>query len=129
VWLDASAPIEVKNVFGTTVLYTWPSLQVSALTAEAGSSNTLTITLNAVPVTVYNMGTVYFHVTVRYRNTAGDQRNLRGLQEESESGTVKLTGHVNLRSSNTATSASSPVGTRCISIILALALAGVGLFL
>ena len=77
-WLDTSVNVEVYNAAsGGDLLYVWPAALVDAPTEEASASNNLSVTLNSVPVTLYNAGTVFVFLTIKFRDTEGGRRVLR----------------------------------------------------
>ncbi len=64
-------------------MYEWPNGRTSATaTQESGSTNSVTFTLNSVPSEVYNAGTVYIHLTLKFRDVQAGRRALRGVVEE-----------------------------------------------
>lgn len=77
-WLDTSQTIEVYDAATAgNLLYVWPSALITAPTLEGAASNSLAITLNSVPVTLYNKGTVYIFLKIKFRDTEGGRRVLR----------------------------------------------------
>jgi hypothetical protein len=97
-WLDDTGSVEIRDgaEVTDTLLYVWPKSMVSATaTTETPNTSSITITLHSVPVTLYNQGTIYVFLTVKFRDTEGDRRALRGLQL-MENGIVDIASKVEL---------------------------------
>jgi hypothetical protein len=85
VWHDTATTIQVRagSAPTSTLMYEWPNGHALATaTQESGSTNSVTFTLASVPTEVYNAGTVYIHLTVKFRDVQAGRRALRGLVEE-----------------------------------------------
>jgi hypothetical protein len=92
VWHASATSILIRDGSSPTsmLLYEWPAGLVSATsTAESGSTSSVTVTLNDVPTAIYNQGTIYIHLTVKFRDVHGGRRGLRRLERMEDGITTK----------------------------------------
>ena len=76
VWRDIGEPVEVfSDASLTNKIYEWPSELVGGhITEGAGATNELTLTLESVPVFIYNQNSIYVKLGIKYRDAAGGRR-------------------------------------------------------
>ena len=74
IWRKSDVSVEIYDAATDgNLIYTWPNALVDAPTSElTTTSNTLAISLNSVPVALYNADNVFVSLGLNFRDVAGD---------------------------------------------------------